>query len=227
MISKKRARFETKTPAKRKATKKSNFSLVRTPLTQKSGFPNEIRMSHKYVQTFTFTAAAGAISKFYFAVNGMYDPYLGVGGAQPTFFDNMTALYNHYCVLSSKISVSFFSKMNQAAIIAVAVLPSSSSSATDINSVCADDKVTYRMTEATASANVARLSKTWNAKADFGDNPRDNDTLWGSPTANPSDTNTYMICAQDPTGVSVIDGPCTVTIVYDAVWFERVPQGNN
>lgn len=44
--------------------------------------------------------------------NGAYDPLFAVGGLQPMYYDQLTALYERYCVLASEITATFVNQSN-------------------------------------------------------------------------------------------------------------------
>lgn len=66
------------------------------------GFPKKMMMTHRYNETGTFqTGAAGVMNSFSRVLNGLFAP----GGAhQPYYFDQMAALYNHFCVLKATVT---------------------------------------------------------------------------------------------------------------------------
>lgn len=71
------------------------------------GFPNSIITKLRYCDVYTLTSTTGATTSRVFRANGCNDPdYTGVGH-QPMFWDQWTAIYNYYCVLGSKIHVTF------------------------------------------------------------------------------------------------------------------------
>ncbi len=84
--------------------------LVRTP------FPPRVR--HKIVYTYAgllTEAAAGAGATVSFSTNGLYDPYVPLGGGQPMYFDQLctaTGPYTKYRVYGVAIRVVFGSNTN-------------------------------------------------------------------------------------------------------------------
>uniref|UniRef100_UPI0040483EE1 hypothetical protein n=1 Tax=Limnohabitans sp. TaxID=1907725 RepID=UPI0040483EE1 len=69
--------------------------------------PDKIRVRLK--DSISFTVSTTLADDYYeFALNGMYDPYLGVGGGQPYGFDQWGALYNNYRVLAGGITATFY-----------------------------------------------------------------------------------------------------------------------
>lgn len=84
-------------------------------------YPESKLVVHKYVDTFTTTAAAGAgLPMFYqFRANSTYDPdYTGVGH-QPLYRDEMYTQYTNYTVLSATIKITIPPKENVAQVFAL------------------------------------------------------------------------------------------------------------
>lgn len=79
-------------------------AIVRTSF----GFPDLFETTLPYADTFTLTTAAAgtAVSKYY-SMNGCYDPDPALGGAQPMWFDQFTAVYDRYTVLRARAKVTF------------------------------------------------------------------------------------------------------------------------
>ena len=71
-----------------------------------AGFPKQKMVRMRYVQELELTTAPTGLSKSLpFVANGCYDPYYPIGGHQPKGFDQWMAVYSHYNVVGSKISV--------------------------------------------------------------------------------------------------------------------------
>ena len=101
-------RSRTKTATKR--TSKKSFYAVPRPLVQyKTGFPKQLAITHKYSQEgrLTYIGPNANVQYYAFGVNCLYDPYLALGGGQPLYFDQLSAIYNHYTVMRSRIKVTF------------------------------------------------------------------------------------------------------------------------
>jgi len=71
------------------------------------GFPKQMTMTHVYEDVITLTSVGGIIQTYLFSANGMYDPNITATGHQPYYFDQMTALYNHYTVIGSKAEFEY------------------------------------------------------------------------------------------------------------------------
>lgn len=69
------------------------------------GFPKKQKVKLRYVQELSLTAGVGAFATHVFRANSVFDPdYSGVGH-QPLRFDNWASIYDHYTVLSSKMTL--------------------------------------------------------------------------------------------------------------------------
>lgn len=71
------------------------------------GFPNSIMTKLRYSSYYTLSHGAAARGINVFAANGLFDPDLTGTGHQPMYYDQYTALYNHYVVIGSKITVNY------------------------------------------------------------------------------------------------------------------------
>jgi hypothetical protein len=68
------------------------------------GFPDSVRTSLKYVDTFRF-GPAGTSGVYVYRGNSLYDPDYTSVGHQPRYFDNYAAVYSKYKVLGSTFNV--------------------------------------------------------------------------------------------------------------------------
>ncbi len=70
-----------------------------------SGMPKTRRARLRYADTISLTSTFGAIGQHHFVANACHDPDVTGTGHQPMGWDNWKALYNHYVVVGSKITV--------------------------------------------------------------------------------------------------------------------------
>lgn len=71
-----------------------------------AGFPRQKMVRMRYVQEIEIVTPVTGLSKSLpFVANGMYDPFYPIGGHQPKGYDQWMAVYNHYNVVGSKITV--------------------------------------------------------------------------------------------------------------------------
>lgn len=72
-----------------------------------SGMPTQRVAKLKYCQVNALTSTTGILNEQRFSANNIYDPDITGGGHQPMGHDQWLALFNHYVVLGSKITMKF------------------------------------------------------------------------------------------------------------------------
>lgn len=101
---------------KKRAAKKEVVILKPQPkrssrLARMEGIPNFMPknrvMKFRYTTQHTLTSAVGVLTNRQYRANGCHDPDITGIGHQPYGWDQITAFYNHYVVLGSKITVQF------------------------------------------------------------------------------------------------------------------------
>jgi len=222
--TKKRVRSDT--------TLKMPLRVFSTPTTSLygTGFPERMRMKHKYRETFHLTASSGASASYIFSCNGMFDPNITGTGHQPMFFDNMAALYDHYTVLNARITVVYV-PTPQALITShnfvVGLLDAAAFGTTNANYLGENPSMTTRTVNAQLNNERNVITKYWNAERVFGSRALSDSQLRGTPSANPSEQTYFGIMIQDTLGIGTAEGDFSVTIEYDSVWTEAKSQTGN
>lgn len=161
--------------------------------------------------------AAGFYVEKNWRANGMYDPDVDVGGHQPRGFDQLALLYNHYCVVGSKITITIQSVDNTQPILAALILTESST--------------TFAMTDLMESSYCSyaligpvneptKLVMTFSPKFFSQKNPLDEYNLAGTGTTDPAQPAYYKIGMNSPAGVDEADVITHVLIEYVAIWTE-------
>ena len=72
-------------------------------------YPFRETVKLRYNEYVTFNPT-GPIATLQFSANSLYDPNASLGGHQPFMYDKMADNYNHYLVLGSKITVTFWTE---------------------------------------------------------------------------------------------------------------------
>jgi len=72
-----------------------------------SGMPKTRRAILRYADQLGLTSSTGSLASHVFRANSIYDPDYTAAGHQPMGHDQWAALYNHYVVLGSKLTVRF------------------------------------------------------------------------------------------------------------------------
>lgn len=74
------------------------------PYSMMANTPLPIRYTTKlkYSEAFTINPSLATAGVYPFRANGLYDPNASAGGHQPYGFDQLIALYQHFCVIGAK-----------------------------------------------------------------------------------------------------------------------------
>lgn len=178
----------------------------------------------RYCDYIALNPGAGGIAAVHvFAANGLYDPDITGIGHQPSGFDQLMQLFDHYTVISAKCRVEAFSAdATYGQWIGVATM--------DQNGVLADQRAYIEgghsnWNQVSPSTygyqNAAVVEQTFSCKKFLGrPNPLDEDSLRGNSTQNPAE-GAYFHVWCGPGGT--LDGAgvnCQVTIDYFAILTE-------
>lgn len=226
------------TPAKKKRATTENrllpkyrqLSVPRNVASEIVGFPTRLNIKHRYVDSFNLVSSAGTLAVYKFACNGMYDPDITGVGHQPMYFDNLNALYNHYTVTRSWITIE--GNIVTAATDSPTVLfgcyidDDATTTATSASTMCEEHSAVYKVIPLQATESV-KISKHWEAGQYFGRDVIGNDNLQGTGSSNPAELSVFTVFLQGNTAATDARFNGTVTITYEAQWEELKPQGQN
>jgi hypothetical protein len=70
----------------------------------KQAIPKQLANTLRYSERVSITLNGSGLGQYVFSANGLFDPNITGVGHQPMYFDQISALYNHYLVLSSSCS---------------------------------------------------------------------------------------------------------------------------
>lgn len=189
----------------------------------KVGFPKQMKMTHRYVENISLTCTSGILQRYQFRANGMFDPNLTSTGHQPMYFDQMAALYNHYVVEGSRITIKAITPGSTAVnVIACALNCDDDTTATYSNmySVIEDDCDSWGYTGGLDNKTLT-LKEKFKTKDVFGGNPQSNPDLIGKIGADPTEVYLYNFFIQTLDETSSVTVRFVVEIEFEATWFER------
>jgi len=202
------------------------------------GFPSKHVARLKYVDLIQLspTALGSAVPTFkHFRANSLYDPdYSGIGH-QPRGFDELSAIYDHYCVIGSKIKVFFendVDSVNNAGQYCFLMLQDTAGTPTSLIDIMEEsnkNKIGYKQRSSTTSQNVM-LSKTFSPYKMFGIPKKDslinNSNLNPQTQQNPLEDAIYTAGIACSRTTSTIPPSVTlrVEIEYIAVFTEKRPM---
>ena len=202
------------------------------------GFPDKHVARLKYVDfvTLNATASGSAVPLIHhFRANSLYDPDLSSSGHQPRGFDELAAIYDHYCVIGSKIKVSFENDkdhVQQAGQYCFLMLQDTNNTPTSLIDILEEsnkNRMAYKQRNSVSSKNVI-LSKKFSPYKMFGIPKKDslinNINLNARTNSNPQEDAIYTVGIACSTTTSTDPPPMTirVEIEYLAVFTEKRPM---
>lgn len=184
------------------------------------GFPKKILMTHKYSDSFTLVSTAGSVAVQQYRCNGMFKPDVTNAGHQPMLFDQLAAIYDHYCVIGSKIvwrigpqagspnAAAFGCYINDDTVGVPATI-----------SAIAEQPTGQTKEMSPLPVRTMQFVQKWSAKKFFSKNPLANDELQGTAAANPVEESVFTLAGQSVNSTTQT-WQVMVTITYIVIWKE-------
>lgn len=218
------AQDRSKSRNKKKAKQVYYSKGFSTTLTRPLG--NQQKSTFRYCDYKTIDAGAGGTAGVHvFSANGLYDPDITGIGHQPTGFDQVMALFDHYTVVGSKIRAEFVNgDGTYAGVVGIALKDNNTPLADYREYIEAGTSSWSRINSTTPGyANMCAVEKTCSVGKYLGRrNPLDEDDLRGTDASNPSEQAYFHVWVA-PT--AAIDWSATnVNIVIDYVAILTEPR---
>ncbi len=110
MARKRRRRLNRKRRRKRgvrtNLQNKLNATVLPSPYANNSLLKKSIRVNFRYVERFSLNPGIASLATYRFSANGMWNPTSALGDHKPRGYDQLMLLYDHYTVISSKLTVT-------------------------------------------------------------------------------------------------------------------------
>lgn len=214
------ASSSSKKSMKSKPKAKKTYDLNKTMVDMGMGFPKQMKMRHRYFETFDVISTTGGMGTHLISCNGMYDPNYTGGGHQPFYFDQVSALYNHYTVLWSRATITITHGTTNSTNASCALWINDDTSVTPTyNSVVEQGSATYGVLGKNNTDTLV-LTKTWDASKTFGGSVLGNDNLQGTSSSNPTEQSYYNLSLFPQDISSTLTYNCQCLVEYIAVWEE-------
>lgn len=213
----------------KKARRAPNQRKMVTPLYQPiriygAPFPLRLRNTLRYHSEVQVITDAIGFSGYVFSANGLYDPDITGVGHQPMYFDQLTAIYNHYTVQASKCKITVVrSGVGGHDVQGALYLDDDGvSGATNFNTVA--ERTGAVVWSCSPPNSLASRTKYFNTQRVFGGNGVDNTQLRGSASSNPAEGHFFVFACEGPS-VSTVN--IAVEIEYDVIWSELKSIGQS
>jgi len=181
-------------------------------------FPKQLFNTMRYVDLLSIPQTGG-LGKWLLSCNGIFDVNITGTGGQPQYFDQLTAVYDHYTVLKSKAKFTLMSTSSQAVNYTVYIDDDTTTSSNAYQAAMFD---TAKTVLSGKQGDTVTLYSSWDAAKMFGPNPQAQDSLQGTSAANPTEQSYYTLLALDVGSASGNYISCLVEIDYYCVWDEYV-----
>jgi hypothetical protein len=183
------------------------------------GFPDKMLTKIRYHDAEPLTISAGAVQKYLYRWNSVFDPDFTGVGHQPLYRDTMAAIYDHYAVVSAKAKVKF---INSAAVpFYFGVLTEDdSSSPAFLDTLCEQTHGWHMLVPAlTGSLSSVAHTATWSAKQFLNIDPFTSEEYKTAVGSNPTEESYLVIWALSNDG-SATTVYFDVEIEYTVLWTE-------
>lgn len=213
--------YTKKSRTKKTSRRRPYRRRPRRALIRKSPMPLKFATKLRYVDNFTLDgAASGFATVKVFNAGGLYDPDTSGGGHQPRGFDQLMAMFDHYVVIGSRITVDIAASSveSQNQICGVALRDGATVAAAPVDYL---ELGTVRSRQMTPANPRAKFTLNYSPKRFLGRSSVMSDsTLKGSVGANPTESAYFHIFtagqnSSDPAACTVF-----VTVDYLAVFIE-------
>lgn len=224
------------TPSRTRSTYKSGSSSKRTKYTTskkkkyytknpvairlgRQPIPKQLFNRLKYAETVNVAIGVSGLGSYLYSCNGMYDPNITGTGHQPMYFDQWSAMYNHYTVLKSTMKATVVANTTGATIFSLGQDDDTTINAANSYTIWERPGYQTKVVNSPVEPSGTSLWSKWDAKKVFGADPQSDPALQGSATSNPTEQTFYVIYFDTlpSTTVTVL-----VEIWYDVVWDEYV-----
>lgn len=171
-----------------KKTYKKKATKLNTRVVAGIGLPKQLLSTLKYNDTFYLSSSSGTITTWQYILNGLYDPDYTGTGHQPMYFDQLMGIYNHYCVIGTKMKVTFTAYDENIVPMTVGLWQNDDTAIvpTNFNSMTEQSKGKQAVIGNGGDGQVT-LELKWSAKQTFGNGVLANNALRGSASANPTE----------------------------------------
>jgi len=196
-------------------------SVNRTNVIMGLGFPKKMSFTHKYMETISLSSASGTFAAYNWSCNSIFDPNVTGTGHKPIYSDQLFALYNHYVVIGSKITITFLPTAANVGLIAVGCFINDNAGVTPTTYLgCGEQTLATTKYISYNNSEPMFITKKWSAKKYFGGSVLANTELQGTSSASPAEQSYYSVYAQTTDMSSTTTVSVNVKIEYITIWKE-------
>jgi hypothetical protein len=201
-------------------SKKDLKKQAKAPVYLGLGFPPQLGVTHKYVDEFTLTSALGIMANYRFRASGMFDPNHTAAGHQPSYYDNLTAIYDHWVVTRSTLEIVAIPTSTPAGPTAFGVALNDDTTTVPTSFVAYEESSDVKVNYLTAEpGSVKRVSIVYNPNIIWPGHVN-NRAFWGDAVTDPAEETIFNVFLQAVDQVSTVACFCVAKVTYEVLWFE-------
>lgn len=171
--------------------------------------------------TLVMAASTSQTGTYVFTANGLFDPNLTGGALKPAGFSQLMALYDHYTVLKSKISVTFTNNTTQPVMVSLGLTASPDPTGTDTSDMLEQPyQQMVQLEPAAAYGSSKTLSMSCNLSKYFGTPVSKSQALYRGDVGKNPDEQAYYMCRCFGLKGGSAEVYLTAVIEYDAMCTE-------
>lgn len=171
----------------------------------------------RYATTTEVTIDAGGTALVAIRANGLFDPEVAIGGHQPMYYDQLTALYNHWTVVKSRMKATIVGVSGLGGTCQVTqLIDDDSAVTTSVPGI--RERIGAKTRMYTTSQTDVGGYTYFNAQAVFGGNVIDNTELQGDAANDPVEQQVFFVYLSQGTPTNVFQ--INIEVEYDVVWQE-------
>lgn len=185
------------------------------------GFPKKLRATLRYSDNISISGPDGDTQSLVYRCNSIFAPNATVASPKAYYFNQFMAVYDHYCVMTSRIRVTLVRNLNTAdgIIVTLSVQDSLGQTVTNPTEVLEQSSAS-RVIIPPGALTSYKMTKEWDAIKYFSRNPLGNPDLEGSRTTTPTEESYFAINTKSISGVDTYSIYAEVLIEYDVIFKE-------
>lgn len=190
------------------------------------GFPQKIITRLRYHDDLTFTTTT-AVGGNVFRLNSLFDPDQTGVGHQPLWRDTFASIWNHYTVISSKITVNFSHGQNSVPMLVGITVGDDSTFTSTVNTLIEQSKTNYTCMN-WSGPSVRTLTDTYSALRDESIDPYAGSSLLRTAQgSNPTEDYLAFVWGIAVDKTTSVTWNASVTIEYNVLYSELIdPAGS-
>lgn len=156
-----------------------------------------------------------------FSLNGLYDVDISGVGHSALGFDQLSLMYDHYCVTRCKVRIQAVNMDSTYTQQLIASIKDRATVSTDLDAIVENGRCISRHMAQNGNTSASQvINLTANMNSFFGREVRQGDKYQGGSAANPSDQCYLHVTAEPTNAADAGQIKCIITFQFDTVWTE-------